>query len=121
MFGKINFCSRDDILDKFPKNYPPVEVKEQADKYVFIAEIPGLEKEDIEIDIVNGVLIIKGEKKKSMQKERDTGYYNERKFGAFKRSFNFGDSISEDGVKARYKNGLLEIILIKKAINKQAN
>jgi HSP20 family protein len=93
--------------------YPPIEVKEEGDRFVLTAEMPGLSKDDIAIDVKNGVLTISGEKKNEQVEKSEGYFYSERSYGKFSRSFNLGENVSEDGVDAEYKEGVLKVYLKK--------
>ncbi|MBL8026479.1 MAG: Hsp20/alpha crystallin family protein [Fibrobacteres bacterium] len=93
--------------------YPQVEVKEEKDRFVLTAEMPGLNKDDIAVDVKNGVLTLSGEKKHEHADKREGYFYSERSYGKFSRSFNLSDSVSEDGVEAEYKDGVLTVVLKK--------
>jgi HSP20 family protein len=94
---------------------PRVDVHED-EKAVFVkAEIPGLDEKDLNITLHNSILTISGEKKAEKQEEdaNRNYYYCERSFGSFSRTIELPDGIKSDGVKAHYKNGVLEIELAK--------
>lgn len=88
---------------------PAVDLYEEKDDLVLKAEIPGLNKDEIDVTVSGSTLTIKGEKKKEEEiKEKD--YYRcERSFGAFSRVIELPVDIKTDGVKATFKNGLLEV------------
>lgn len=88
---------------------PKVDVIEHNDKIEINAEIPGLEKTDIQLKVEKGNLIIEG-KHGEEKEEKDTKYlYRERKACAFKRAFHLGDNLDGDKIEAEYKNGILNI------------
>jgi HSP20 family protein len=88
---------------------PAVDVYEEKDEIVVKAELPGLDKNDIEVNISDSVLTLKGEKKRE-EKIEDEGYYScERSYGAFLRSVDLPGEVQADKVKASFKNGVLEI------------
>jgi HSP20 family protein len=94
---------------------PPVDVVEEQDRLVFRAEIPGVAKDDIDVKVENGTLILRGEKKQEKEIETQTAHRVERFYGTFSRSFVLPTSINADGIQARYKDGVLEIVLPKTA------
>jgi HSP20 family protein len=93
--------------------YPAVEVKEEKDHYVLTAEMPGLNREDINVVVKNGTLTLSGEKKHEKKEENEGYFYSERSYGRFERSFNLGEKIDENDVEASYKDGVLHITLKK--------
>lgn len=90
-----------------------VDLKELDNKFELVAEMPGLEKKDISIDLDEDkrMLTIKGEKKFEKEEKRDEGkyYYKERSFGSFNRCFKLPDNVNMEQVKASMSNGLLRV------------
>ncbi len=93
--------------------FPALDVYDEGDKIVVKAELPGVDKNDLEIVVKDNELIIKGEKKKEEEVKEENYYYSERTFGKFVRSIRLPVEIKADEVKARFKNGVLEIELPK--------
>jgi HSP20 family protein len=88
---------------------PAVDIKEENDSYVIHADIPGVDPKDIEVNMENGVLTVKGERE-SEKKEDKEGYRRiERSRGSFYRSFSLPDSVDADKIVAKSKNGVLEV------------
>ncbi|WP_456324989.1 Hsp20/alpha crystallin family protein [Desulfonauticus submarinus] len=94
--------------------YPPINIYEDDDKIYVYSELPGLEIEDIELTLTDGSLVLKGERKI----EQGNYYRQERPTGVFQRIINLNVPIDADNIKAKMKNGLLEIILPKSTANK---
>ena len=92
---------------------PPVDIVEEADRLVFRAEIPGVAKDDIDVKVENGTLILRGEKKQEQASESETSHRVERFYGVFSRSFVLPTSIATEKIQARYKDGVLELVLPK--------
>ena len=92
---------------------PPVDVVEEPERLVFRAEIPGVAKEDIDIKLENGTLTLRGEKKMEREVEGETAHRVERFYGSFTRSFALPTTIDADKIQARYKDGVLELVLPK--------
>jgi len=93
---------------------PAVDIKEDADKFVIQADIPGVKPEDIEISMEAGVLTVKGEKKSEVKTEKEGYKRVERIFGSFYRRFSLPDSANGDAINAACKNGVLEIVIPKR-------
>ena len=93
---------------------PSVDVYENEGGYVLKADLPGMKKEDIKIDVNDGTLTIKGEKKLEEKTEKDNYVRVERSFGSFMRSFTLTDDVDTENIEAAYKDGVLEITLTKK-------
>jgi HSP20 family protein len=97
---------------------PAVDVLETENELVLKADVPGVELKDIDIQIENGTLTLKGERKFE-RKEGKEGYHTiERSYGSFMRCFALPDVVDTDKVKAEYKNGVLTVTLPKKEIAK---
>ncbi len=91
----------------------PVDIKDTPDAVVVRAELPGLKKDDIKVTYRDNILTISGERKKE-EKEEGVNYLRvERSYGAFSRSFSVDVPVKEDGIKARYQDGVLEVTLPK--------
>ena len=97
---------------------PPVDVVEEPERLVFRAEIPGVSKEDIDIKVENGTLILRGEKKQEREVEGETAHRVERFYGTFTRSFALPATIDAEKIVARTKDGVLELILPKAELAK---
>ena len=95
-----------------------VDVKDEKDKYVLEAEIPGAKKEDIKLDIDDGVLTLSAEIGNEKNEEKDNYVYRERRYGSVCRSFSL-DNIDDSKIKAEYKDGILTVDLPKKEPEKK--
>jgi HSP20 family protein len=92
---------------------PAVDIREEADKYVLQADLPGVDPKDIEITMENGMLTIKGERKLETQ-ENHEGYTRlERVRGIFHRRFSLPETANPEKISARSNNGVLEICIPK--------
>ena len=90
-------------------SYPKVNVYEYDEKVAIIAEIPGLDKKDLKVDVEEGILVISGDKHALYN---DTGakvIRRELKQSSFKRQFELGEQLDGDNIKASFKDGLLSI------------
>ena len=89
---------------------PTIEVKEKDNHFELIAEIPGMSKEEINIEIKEDTLTIQGERKSKTEAEKEKGYhYSERRFGRFSRSFTLPDGVNTSLIEATHKNGILTL------------
>ena len=112
-----------DLFDEFERSVfgengrrTPVfstDIKDEGDHYLLEAELPGFQKEDIDLDVKDGVLTISA--KHQEDNEHNSGHYvcKERRYGSFARSFNL-EGIQEENITASYNNGVLELNLPKK-------
>lgn len=92
---------------------PTVDVYEEKEDIVVNAELPGMTKDDIEVEVSDAHLILKGQKKKEETTEKEDYYACERSYGAFHRSVALPKDVQADKVKASFRNGVLEIRLPK--------
>ena len=91
---------------------PPVlDFYKEKDDLVVKAELPGMEKEDIEVNVTDHTLTIKGEKKKEEEVEEENYYRSERSFGSFRRDLELPSDVQAEKAKASFKNGILEVRL----------
>ena len=107
-----------DGVDRFPAEAvgpwtPPVDIYEEADRIVLRAEIPGVNREDIEVKLENSTLTLRGEKKQEKEVTTENAQRIERFYGTFSRSFILPTSVNADQIKATCKDGLLEVIVPK--------
>jgi len=94
---------------------PAVDVNETDNSFVLTADIPGLTKKDIKVNVANGKLSISGERTYETDQENDNYHYRERRFGTFDRSFKLPDTVDEEKISASFKNGILIVALPKHA------
>jgi HSP20 family protein len=92
---------------------PRVDVTETDNEYEVTAELPGLEEKDINLQLANNVLTIRGEKKAEREEKEKNYYLSERSFGSFQRSIPFPIDVEEDRVEASFKSGVLTVRLPK--------
>ena len=107
----------DDFFPRKERNLMKTDIKEKKDKYLLDIDLPGFEKENINISLENGYLNI--EAKVDDKKENDDDekiVRKERFYGECSRSFYVGDQIKEEDIKAEFKNGILKIEVPKKEI-----
>jgi HSP20 family protein len=92
---------------------PYVDIFEDDVSLTIKAELPGVRREDITIDITEGVLTISGKKQFEHEDAAESFHAVERQYGFFKRSFNLSDAVDIDSIEATYHSGVLEIVLAK--------
>ena len=88
---------------------PRVDIIDKDDHYLFIAELPGVAKEDINVHLQNGLLTIEAKVSEETNSETDQMIRKERSAGFFSRSINVGENIKADEIKAELVNGLLKL------------
>lgn len=94
---------------------PRVDIREEDQRFVILADIPGVDPKEIEVSMDKGVLSIRGERKSETTEENGKLKRVERSYGSFFRSFALPDSADADGISAAGKHGVLEISIPKKA------
>lgn len=92
---------------------PPVDIFETGDSIVIKAELPGISKEDITLEVKENTLSIKGEKKFEKDVKEESYHRVERSYGAFQRAFALPSTVQQDKVKAKFRDGILEVTLPK--------
>jgi HSP20 family protein len=92
---------------------PAVDLYEEKDHIVVKAELPGMEKDNIEVNLSDNRLTIKGEKKQEEEVKKEGYYRSERSYGSFVRTLELPRKVQTDKVKAAFKSGILEIRLPK--------
>ena len=97
---------------------PAVDIFETENELVLKADVPEIDMKDIDLQVENGTLILKGERKFE-QEQSGRGYHRiERGYGSFERAFTLPDSVDVDKVRAEYKSGVLTVTLSKKEVAK---
>jgi HSP20 family protein len=95
---------------------PAVDIKEEAERYVLLADLPGVNPADIDVSMENGILILSGTRETEAKTKREGYKRVERLFGSFHRRFSLPDTVDAEGISARCANGVLEIVIPKKSL-----
>jgi HSP20 family protein len=93
---------------------PAVDVRETENAYLVEADLPGLKKEDIDVQVHDNIVTIRGERKQEEQEDKDRYARFERRYGRFERSFRLSDRIDTGKVEASYRDGVLRLELAKR-------
>ena len=96
------------------KWHPAVDVLEGPDAYLVRAELPGMKREDIKVEVKDGALILSGETKTEKPAEGVEYLHVERAAAKFWRTFTLPENVNQDGIEASYKDGILEIRVTKR-------
>ncbi|MGB7137035.1 MAG: Hsp20/alpha crystallin family protein [Acidobacteriaceae bacterium] len=94
---------------------PPVDIYEDEHKIVLKLEVPGMKESDLDIQMENNVLTVKGERKFEKEEKEENFHRIERRYGSFYRSFTIPNTVNAESVKASYDAGVLKIELEKRA------
>lgn len=89
--------------------YPAVDMFDEEDKIVIKAELPGMDKKDVSVDIKDRVLTLSGERKYDNEVKEENYYRRERSYGKFKRAFNLPADTDSAKIKANFSDGVLKI------------
>ncbi len=96
--------------DRRPWNWhPAVDIFDNDTNIVIKAELPGIDKKDIAIDVKDRVLTLKGERSSDNEVKDEHYYRRERTYGKFERSFTLPEHVKVDDIKADYKDGVLRV------------
>ena len=93
---------------------PAVDLCEDEKSFSITAELPGVKKEDVTVEVQDDVLSIRGEKKSEREEKKDRSHWVERSFGAFSRSFALPPTAAGDQLTATFKDGVLTVEIPKK-------
>jgi HSP20 family protein len=99
---------------------PVVDITETDDRYQVSAEVPGVKKDDLTLEVQEGVLTLRGEKKQEREDENEKGRRLERVYGAFTRSFSLPADADPDHIEASFKDGVLTVRIPKRPEAKPA-
>lgn len=101
---------------------PSVDIKETENDLILKADVPGVEMKDIDVQVENGTLTVRGERKfetvTTGDKKEGSWHRVERSYGTFERAFSLPETVDVEAVKADYKNGVLTITIPKKEVAK---
>lgn len=120
--ARFNRMFDDFLTQPEPMSWSPaVDVVEKDDELVLTAEMPGLKKEDVQLEVADGVLTLKGEKRVEKEEKEENYRLWERSYGAFERTFALPRSIATDRIGAEFESGVLKVHLPKteKAVGKK--
>ena len=98
---------------------PQIEVSETDEAYLVEADLPGLTEDEVDVNLADGLLTIRGEKKLEEDKKEKGVQYTERSYGMFRRTLQVPTDVKEEDIKAEFKNGVLHLELPKSAEKNQ--
>jgi HSP20 family protein len=88
---------------------PRVEAIQKGDRFIVRAELPGMKKDDIQVDLTDDAITIRGERREERQDEREGYYHTEREYGEFYRTIPVPEGVIAESAQASFKDGVLEI------------
>lgn len=92
---------------------PKIDMRETKDSVIVKAELPGIAEEEIDVEILDNIMTISGEKKSDIEEEKDGYFYQESHSGTFSRSFTLPSEVKAEKAEAEMKNGVLTITVPK--------
>ncbi len=112
LFGEPNDTDQSNVVTS--QWTPRVDIKEETNRFVILADVPGVDPKNIEVHMEKGILTIKGERQSEAKEESERFTRVERSRGVFYRRFALPDSADAEGVSATGKHGVLEITIPKR-------
>lgn len=94
---------------------PRIDLVETQDRWTLTAELPGIDPQNVDVNIAHDTLTLKGEKQQDIRSQDAKHHYVERQYGRFQRSIRLPGSADADRINAEFKNGVLTITLAKRA------
>jgi len=115
-FGRSRFAPRlwSDLPEQFGEPElavwaPEIEVFDREGEYVVRADLPGLKKDDLRVEVTDNALILEGERRKEHEERREGFYRSERSYGRFSRVVPLPDGVDTEHVRAEFRDGVLEV------------
>ena len=93
---------------------PAVDIREEQERFVIQADLPGVDEEDIEVKVHEGKLMLSGKRELTTEQQEQGAYYRERRHGSFFRQFALGKAVNVEQIEATFKNGELTLVLPKR-------
>jgi len=94
---------------------PRIDVKETANEIKILADLPGIKKEDIKVELVEGRLTVAGSRRKEDRREGENWYIEERSSGSFSRTLRLPRNVKQEDIVASFRDGVLEVTVPKEA------
>jgi len=118
-YSRENFPVRASLLGNETQWRPAASITENDDEYTIKADLPEVERKDIDVSVDNGVLTIKGERRVEKSSESEREHRRETFYGTFSRSFSIPENVDPKNIGAESKNGVLIVHLPKVKEEKQ--
>jgi HSP20 family protein len=103
------FASRNEGRTGAQRWAPAMDLVESGDEYILRADLPGMERDDVELELKDNVLTLSGRRKAEHEDRREGFYRVERAFGSFSRSLELPAGVDPDGLKAEFDRGVLDV------------
>jgi len=89
--------------------FPKVDVVQRADRLITRVDLPGMKKEDVSVEVVDGLLTLSGERKRESEEKKEQMFRIEREYGSFYRTVPLPEGVKADDIKATFADGVLEV------------
>lgn len=90
---------------------PRIEAFQKGDRFIVRAELPGLRKDDVQVELIDDALTIRGERRAEHEEEREGYYHSEREYGEFYRSIPLPEGVISESAQAAFRDGVLEVTM----------
>ena len=115
-----DFFKGDDFFTRREHSIMKTDIKEKGDNYIIEMDLPGYEKENINLELKEGYLTVSAKVEKENNSNEDERYvHKERFYGECSRNFFVGEDVSEEDIHAEFKNGILKVIIPKMEAKKE--
>ena len=115
-----DFFEGDDFFPRREQSLMKTDIREKDDKYIIEMDLPGYEKENINLELKEGYLTVSAKVEREDNNDKNERYvHKERFYGECSRSFYVGEDVTEEDIHAEFKNGILKINIPKKEAKKE--
>ena len=104
------FMTGGDVAASFT---PAVDIDESAEDFTVRVDLPGVSQKDVKVSLMGDTLTIRGERKRAEARKERSTHRVESTYGAFERIFTFSTPVNNEGIQARYRDGVLEVVIPK--------
>jgi len=111
LFNKFGEGATTEVSSSFWR--PAVDIRETNEFFIIHADLPGMRREDIKIDLLDNVLTISGERNLEKKEENEKYHKLERNYGKYSRSVNIPKGVAQHQIKANFRDGVLEVLVPK--------
>jgi HSP20 family protein len=118
VFGEVPFRRIEEEVPFFAKWTPAVDIQETEKEYLIKAELPEVKKENVKVEVLDGMLTIEGERTQEKEEKGKKFHKIEREYGKFMRQFTLPPEVATDKMEAEFKDGVLNVHLPKTAVAK---
>ena len=114
-----DFFGGDDFFPRREQSLMKTDIREKDDKYIIEMDLPGFEKENINLELKEGYLTVSAKVEREGNDEKERYVHKERFYGECSRNFYVGEEVTEHDIHAEFKNGILKVSIPKKEAKKE--